>query len=139
MPTSKQNNNGTNHNPGCLAGLLRLLGIKPRQAARIETPEPDGALPYRLRDDFLSNAEASFYQVIQGMLGGYLTVCPKVSLSDILYVPRRNENYQAYHNKIDRKHVDFLICEPKTMRPRFAIELDDASHHPHIYPFHSKT
>lgn len=81
-----------------------------------------------MRDDFLSDAEASFYHLIKDMMGEYLTICPKVALSNIFYIPRTHEKYQVYLNKIDRKNVDFLICEPKTMRPRFAIELDDSSH-----------
>jgi len=31
-------------------------------------------------------------------------------------------------NRIDRKHVDFLLCDPATMRPLLGVELDDASH-----------
>lgn len=31
-------------------------------------------------------------------------------------------------HKIDRKHVDFLLCDPVTMRPMVGIELDDNSH-----------
>jgi hypothetical protein len=34
----------------------------------------------------------------------------------------------AARNRIDRKHVDFVICEARTMQPLLAIELDDASH-----------
>jgi hypothetical protein len=39
-----------------------------------------------------------------------------------------NSQFRAYHNKIDRKHVDFLLCDPETMRPLVGIELDDKSH-----------
>lgn len=120
-----------NANPGCLSALLRMFGLTPKPAVShqvLESDEEQVDAPYNLRDDFLSAAETSFYQVIKGMMGDYLTVCPKVSLSDVLYVSRKNERFQAYVNKIDRKHVDFLICESKTMKPRFAIELDDASH-----------
>ena len=31
-------------------------------------------------------------------------------------------------NRIDRKHVDFLICDPGSMAPALAVELDDGSH-----------
>ena len=31
-------------------------------------------------------------------------------------------------NKIDCKHVDFLLCDAKTMKPIAGIELDDKSH-----------
>jgi Protein of unknown function (DUF2726)/Topoisomerase DNA binding C4 zinc finger len=119
-------------NPGCLASLLALVGIKtgsrkPSDLSVEYLPADPDPLPYRLRDDFLSLAEKSFYQVIKGMMGNYFTICPKVSLSDLFFVTRPNENKSAY-NRINRKHVDFVICEPQTMNPLFAIELDDSSH-----------
>jgi ssDNA-binding Zn-finger/Zn-ribbon topoisomerase 1 len=114
-----------NNNLGCLAGLLRLFGYKP--APTISVQDLD-VTPYKLRDDFLSDAEASFYRLIKQMFGETFTICPKVSLGDIVYISTRNDHFQAYRNKIDRKHIDFLICDAKTIKPRFAIELDDASH-----------
>ena len=40
------------------------------------------------------------------------TNCVKVSLGDLFYpkTGRRTDN-QAYRNKINRKHIDFLLCE----------------------------
>ncbi len=35
---------------------------------------------------------------------------------------------QGYKKRIDRKHVDFVLCEPDTFRPLLVIELDDAAH-----------
>ncbi len=35
---------------------------------------------------------------------------------------------QAARNLFAQKYVDFLVCEPKTMRPLYVIELDGASH-----------
>lgn len=53
----------------------------------------------------------------------------KVSLGDLFYAQigefRHN---QTYRNKIDRKHVDFLLCDPQTIHPILGIELDDKSH-----------
>jgi hypothetical protein len=107
---------------GCLAAILSLFGI------RLGRQQPaERELPYRQRDDFLSPAEFSFYRVLCGVVGNRAVVCPKVNLNDIFYVARPNEN-QAYRNKIDRKHVDFLVCDPTTMKPRFGVELDDSSH-----------
>jgi hypothetical protein len=87
----------------------------------------ESELPYRQRDDFLSAAEFSFYRVLMSAIGDRAVVCPKVNLCDVFYVARPNEN-QTYRNKIDRKHVDFLVCDPNTMKPRLGIELDDVSH-----------
>jgi predicted RNA-binding Zn-ribbon protein involved in translation (DUF1610 family) len=82
-----------------------------------------------LRDDFMSHAERSFYGVLTQVVGNRYTVLAKVRLADILYVPRSgNKAWASQQNKINQKHVDFLLCEPNTMTPQIAIELDDASH-----------
>jgi len=108
---------------GCLAAILALFGIKPGAAKGAGT----SALPYRLRDDFLSKGEFAFYQALRRAVDGKAVVCPKVNLADIFFVSRPNEN-QSYRNKIDRKHVDFLLCDPTTMQPLAGVELDDSSH-----------
>ena len=92
-----------------------------------EAPAP--VFPYRTRDDFLSPSERNFYQVLKSVAGSRLLICPKVSLSDLFYVKSRDpREYRVYTNKIDRKHVDFLLCNPETLIPVAGIELDDKSH-----------
>jgi hypothetical protein len=102
-------------NSGCLTAILRLLGIEPE------------TFPYRTRDNFFSSAEGSFYHVLCSVVGTRAVVCPKVGLQEIFFVRRPDAN-QASRNRIAQKHLDFLLCEPKTMRPIVGIELDDASH-----------
>ncbi len=106
---------------GCLTAILRLIEIS------LVGSETARELPYRQRDDFLSAAELSFYRVLCTAIGDRAVICPKVNLADIFFVARLNEN-QSFRNKIDRKHVDFLLCDPATMRPLCGIELDDSSH-----------
>lgn len=107
---------------GCLTAILRLFGIRlgGTTAAAQE-------LPYRMRDDFLSAAELSFYRVLKLAVKDRAVILAKVNLADIFFVAQPNEN-QAYRNKIDRKHVDFLACDLATMKPLFGVELDDKSH-----------
>ena len=120
---------------GCLAAILSLIGIKlgGERVAAIdltdteEQIDPTQPLSFRLRDDFLSPAELSFYRVLASALRDQAVVCCKVNLADLFYVARPNEN-RGLKNKIDRKQVDFLVCDPKTMQPRCGIELDDSSH-----------
>lgn len=84
-------------------------------------------LPFRVRDDFLSPAELSFYKVLVSIAETRLVIQSKVRLADIFFVSRPNEN-KAYFGKVSQKHLDFLVCDPVTMKPLFGIELDDASH-----------
>lgn len=37
-------------------------------------------------------------------------------------------SWQAYFNKINAKHIDFVLCDLQNVRPVLAIELDDSSH-----------
>lgn len=124
----------TPRKPGCLAGLLNLLlGRSGAQAeagsADSEPAQPDlvESLPYRLRDNFLTAAELSFYHVLRGVVGERAIVLTKVNLADIFYTQNQRENPGA-HGRISQKHVDFLLCTADTMRPLVAIELDDSSH-----------
>jgi hypothetical protein len=106
--------------PGCLSILLPFLGHSKKKSTS-ET------LPYRLRDDFLSPAEFSFYKVLSSVVGTRLTIQSKVRLADIFFVARPNENV-AFFNRIAQKHIDFLVCDSVTMKPLLGVELDDSSH-----------
>ncbi len=116
----------TDEKPGCAAIFHKLFGSdKPKTMPEVG----DESLPYRLRDDFLSPAELSFFRVLQQAVGDSVTICTKVSLGDLFYPKSGNRSdNQIYRNKINRKHVDFLLCASDTMHPLVGIELDDASH-----------
>jgi hypothetical protein len=143
---------------GCLGFLARLFGVKPvpsrdaYPAAQHEATKEAGSfwdkflgadsstslpsstaelaeepevLPYRLKDRFFSRAEASFFRVLQLALPDGVIVCPKVNLHDIIWSPPYD--YTA-RNRIDRKHVDFVLADAETLQPLCGIELDDSSH-----------
>lgn len=123
----------TNEKPGCLASLF---GIKPRRVAGQPSLKPVSpseaepqpiAPPYRLSTQIFSPAEENFYRILKQMVGEKLLVFPKMALKEFLLVTDQS-NFQSHFNRIDRKHVDFLLCDPDTLQPVFAIELDDSSH-----------
>ncbi len=111
--------------PGCLTLIFRLLGFRFDGIARAKNVR--APRPYRVRDDFLSKAEFSFYCVLKLAIKDRAVICPKVNLGDVFFVSKPNVN-KSFRNKIDRKHVDFLACCPETMTPLFGVELDDKSH-----------
>jgi hypothetical protein len=79
-------------------------------------------LPYRLREPFLTTTELALFRVLTEIMGNRYAICPKVALNDMFYILRPNENVH-YFNKIFRKHVDFLLCDPKTFAPSFGVEI----------------
>jgi len=88
----------------------------------ISVRDQEERLPYRLRERFLSTPELALLRVLQGMMGSHYLICPKVALNEIFYIARPNENVHFF-SKFFRKHVDFLLCEPETLKPAFGIEL----------------
>lgn len=123
-----------------LRSILRALGLSREAADDIvdrvldflsgnDTQDNTTNYPYALRDDFLSPAELNFYRVLVSVISPEITVCTKVSLGDLFYAKTQDASaWRTYTNKIDRKHVDFLLCTRQTMRPQAGIELDDSSH-----------
>jgi hypothetical protein len=84
-----------------------------------------GDLPYAVNAQFLSPAEGSFYRLAVQVLQEKYTVCPKVSMAELLFATNGD---QAAKNRIIQKRIDFVVCETQTMKPVYAIELDDKSH-----------
>ena len=51
-----------------------------------------------------------------------------VRLADLVYIERGTEKRQSYFNRIQSKHIDFVLCDRNDIKPILAIELDDSSH-----------
>jgi hypothetical protein len=99
--------------------LVAILKIKGKTSAE--------KISYQTRGALLSPAELSFFKVLQNAVGQSVLICPKVRLADILK-PIEKQNYQTALNKISRKHIDFLFCDPITTKIFGVVELDDKSH-----------
>lgn len=115
-----------NENQGCLGFLISFL-LKFTDNQGTTSKKKSEPLPYRVRDDFLSPAEFSFYKIITSIVGAHISIQCKVRLADVFFVANPNVNY-SFFGKISQRHIDFLGCDPKTMKPLFGIELDDSSH-----------
>jgi hypothetical protein len=86
------------------------------------------ALPYRKADHLLTPAERSFYEVLRGIIGEDLRLFVKVRLADLVWLPHDTEDRQVHVNRVASKHIDFVLCDPHTLAPLLAVELDDSSH-----------
>jgi hypothetical protein len=99
-----------------------LLFEKDEKSSKIE-------YPYHQVDEFISPAELNFFFNLKSVVGDSAHIFSKVKLSDLFYAKTGDfGKNRTYTNKIDRKHVDFLLCDPKTLKPILGIELDDKSH-----------
>jgi len=101
---------------GCLIWLRR--GKKPRTPA------------YRKAPALLTAAERSFFGALEQAVNGQFRIMAKVRLADVI-LPQKGLDRAAHTgalNRVSRKHVDFVLCDPGTLAIRSAVELDDGSH-----------
>jgi len=108
--------------PGCLARIFPFLQRQPASS------QPD-AFPYLARQCLLTPAELNFYRVLVTALGQRYCIFTQIPISNLVY-PKSGDRKanSALRQKIVYKRVDFVLCDPATLRPLAAIELDDASH-----------
>lgn len=85
---------------------------------------------YEACGPLLTPAERSLYGVLLQAVGERTSVMCKVRLADLVKVkdgvtPKMRA---VAFNKIQSKHVDFILCDAKTMKVERVVELDDKSH-----------
>jgi hypothetical protein len=83
--------------------------------------------PYKLKTFFFSKVEKQFYDVLNKALNEReVLLFSKVRLLDVL-INEATQQKQTYHNKIQSRHLDFLVCNKKGIIPLLAIELTDSN------------
>lgn len=112
---------GQSAKSGCLVALFKMFGGSSRASG-------PSALPYRRKDYLLSKAERSFFGVLNQAVGQEYWLFAKVRVADLLWMPKGTESRQSHFNRIQAKHVDFVLCDRDSVRPILALELDDSSH-----------
>jgi very-short-patch-repair endonuclease len=96
----------------------------------IEKNSGDISYPYQKQALLLTKAERSFFGVLYKAVGNEYHIFSKVRLADILKTTPGldGSKRQSAQNRINSKHVDFVLCDLNNLAIRFVIELDDSSH-----------
>lgn len=124
-----------------LSTVLKPLGLSDEAIEKViefisdllfekdETSSSKMEYPYSLSKEFITPAERNFFFNLHTVVGESAQIFSKVKLGDLFYANTGDYGKnRSYMNRIDRKHIDFLLCDPKTLQPILGIELDDKSH-----------
>jgi hypothetical protein len=87
----------------------------------------DGPLPYERRGVLLSPAEINFLRSLQLAAREDWLIFSMVRLADIIKVRPKTRKFQSWNNRIQGKHLDFVVCDIETLDVKLAIELEDAT------------
>ncbi|MCT4542183.1 MAG: DUF2726 domain-containing protein [Vallitalea sp.] len=83
---------------------------------------------YKAVPSILTKAELNFYDTLEPICSELNVILfSKVRLIDLLEITDK-DHYQTCLNKVVSKHIDFVICDSKNLKPLICIELDDSSH-----------
>lgn len=91
----------------------------------------DTGLAFEKREPLFTPAERSFLGVLeQSIDGNHYRVFGKVRLGDIVKPAKglSNSKRATAQNKINQKHLDFVICSAADLAVVGVVELDDKSH-----------
>ena len=109
--------------PALLTVLAVLLALF--AAGMIRRPE---LFPYQKREAIVTRNELLFYRELQVAIDGQWAIFAMVRIADLIKVKSGTQKRQSWQNKINCKHIDFVICDQHYLEPVLAIELDDRSH-----------
>ena len=83
---------------------------------------------YNRKNFFLTRAEHECYDALVEAVGAEYRIFAQVHLPTLVDNTVRGQDWRAALAHINRKSVDFVLCDKAYLSPKLAIELDDKSH-----------
>ncbi|MDB5181128.1 MAG: topoisomerase [Candidatus Saccharibacteria bacterium] len=83
---------------------------------------------YIAKDLVMTRTEAEFFKKLDRAVGERYFVFPQIHLSSLLDHHVKGQEWRYAFSHINGKSVDYVLCNKTTLRPTYAIELDDYTH-----------
>lgn len=83
---------------------------------------------YNRKNFFLTRAEHECYDALVEAVGTEYRIFAQVHLPTLVDHTVRGQDWRAALAHINRKSVDFVLCDKAYLSPKLATELDDKSH-----------
>jgi len=83
---------------------------------------------YQSKQYFMTKSENDFFRMLDSVASDRYYIFPQVHLSAILDEKVKGQNWKAAFKHINGKSVDYVLCDRQTLKPVYAVELDDYTH-----------
>ena len=113
---------------GLIAIIIVLARIIFANSSNTKKVFKNNAYSYSAKSLIMTRTEAEFFVRLNHIAEERYFVFPQVHLSALLYYSGREQNRLYAFRHINGKCVDFVLCDKETLRPTYAIELDDKTH-----------
>ena len=109
--------------------VIAIIAVVIKSRMLAEGKEPTN-YPYEKAPVLFTPAERNFLGVLEQAVNGHHRIMGKVRLADVVNVKSgiSRSEWQKAFNRIQSKHLDFVVCDSSTLAIKFVIELDDKSH-----------
>lgn len=116
-----------------MALILKYLTARQRSAGSsgirsAEEPPEKRRYAYTRKEYFMTRAEHTCYKALVDAVGDRYFIFAQVHLPTIVSERIKGQDWRASRAHINRKSVDFVLCDKEFISPKLAIELDDWSH-----------
>jgi hypothetical protein len=111
--------------------LLVIVAVAVIAVLRGRLPAASADEPvFDARKELFTPAERSFIGVLEQAVAGEFKIFGKVRVGDLVQPAKglSQSRRTSLRNRIQQKHVDFVLCRPDTLEVAGVVELDDASH-----------
>lgn len=107
--------------------IVKILDMRTANKNNVSTYiKPD--YRYSRKQSFISDSEKAFFKLLSQAAGDRYYIFPQVHLSTLF----KNDTIGRYRKLafqiINRRSVDYVLCDKDTLEPVYAVELDDPSH-----------
>ena len=113
---------------GLVVLTLVLLSAISSSATSKRKVFKNNAYSYSSKSLLMTRTEADFFVKLEQAVSERYYIFPQVHLSAILDHKVKGQDWSYAFRHINGKSVDFVLCDKETLRPFYAIELDDYTH-----------
>lgn len=105
--------------------LISLLGSKSSEKRKVFK---NNTYSYTAKQSIMTESENKFFLKLERIVNERYYVFPQVHLSALLDHRVKGQEWKYAFSHINGKSVDYVLCDRETLRPTYAIELDDYTH-----------
>ena len=110
----------------CAVGFAIYTGLLSKRTSTAEIRK--AIYKYQAKPYFMTKAENDFFRMLVNVAGDRYFIFPQAHLSALLDEKVKGQNWKAAFKHINGKSVDFVLCDRQTLKPVYAVELDDYTH-----------
>jgi len=111
-----------------LVAVVVVVAIKISSGSERRKVLKNNKYSYYAKDSIMTRAETEVFKTLYSAVNERYLVFPQVHLSALLDHRIKGQDWRIAFRHINGKSVDFVLCDKLTLRPTYALELDDFTH-----------